>query len=105
VYNKWCKFCHYLGKLLSLFIDPHSRSRIGQIEQNGKSVLLKFYALQNVESYIKEIYVPPGQEMFLDTQYFRITTTNEIKYKIKLSIYLFNYQGHKETIKHKKRVS
>jgi len=67
---------------LVFLFDSHSRSNIGQIEQNGKSVLLKLYA-----HYIKEIYVPPGQEMFMETQYFRITTTDETKDKIKLSIY------------------
>jgi len=67
------------GHSLVFLFDSHSRSNIGQIEQNGKSVLLKLYVLQNVESYIKEIYVPPRQEMFMETQYFRITTTDETK--------------------------
>jgi len=66
--------------------DPHSRSIYGQIDPNGKSVLLKFSTLQNVESYIKEIYVPLGQTMYLETQYFRIITPDDVKDKIKISI-------------------
>jgi len=47
---------------------------------------LKFNALQSVENYIKDIHVSPGQEMYLETQYFRIITTDQITGKIKLSI-------------------
>jgi len=66
--------------------DPHSRDIRGQITDNGRSVLLKFQTLHNVESYIKEVYVPQGQEMYLETQYFRIITTEEVTRKIRLSI-------------------
>jgi len=66
--------------------DPHSRNNSGQITENGSSVLLKFNALQSVENYIKDIHVSPGQEMYLETQYFRIITTDQITGKIKLSI-------------------
>jgi len=45
-------------------------------------VLLKFHELRNVESYIKEIYVPPEQNMFMETQYFRITIIDEIKDRV-----------------------
>jgi len=66
--------------------DPHSRDNRGQITDSGRSVLLKFQTLHNVENYIKEIYVPQGQEMYLETQYFRIITTEDVTNKIKLSI-------------------
>jgi len=49
-------------------------------------VLLKFHTLHNVESYIKEIYVPRGYETYLETQYFRIIATEEVTRKIRLSI-------------------
>jgi len=66
--------------------DPHSRDNSGQIVDNGSSVLLNFCTIRNVESYIKEIYVPQGLEIYLETQYFRIVTTKQITDKIRLSI-------------------
>jgi len=53
----WGNFSVYL-------FDPHSRDNCGQITDNGRSVLSKCFTLHNVESYIKEIYVLRGQEMY-----------------------------------------
>jgi len=66
--------------------DPHSRDNKGQVRDNGSSMLLEFLTLRYVENYIKEIYVPREQEMYLETQYFRIVTNKQITDKIRLSI-------------------
>lgn len=66
--------------------DPHSRSNCGQITESGTSVLLKFDSLNKVENHIKEIYVPPGQGRCLETQCFKIVTSDQIISNIRLSI-------------------
>jgi len=66
--------------------DPHSRNNCGQIIDDGTSVLLKFPSLQDAENYIKEIYVPPEQERYLETQYFRIAINEPIRDKIMSSV-------------------
>ncbi|XP_057297689.1 uncharacterized protein LOC130628722 [Hydractinia symbiolongicarpus] len=66
--------------------DPHSRTSLGQITEQGTSVLLKFDSLQHVESYIREIYVTPGEAMCFETQYFKILTTEQITGNIMLNI-------------------
>ena len=39
--------------------DSHSRNERGLVIENGRSILLKFRDLLNVENYLTELYVEP----------------------------------------------